>query len=234
MLLGIAASDWPKIRQLVIEVDEERNLGPILQLLARHGYEALVEQDALLRNTDLCYVYAIRPSADGRLVREEAPGAHVRPVPAPRAPALAPATLKKRLKRVLPPYMVPASFVLLEALPLNANGKVDTQALAAMASEDAVPEAGAGPRSRTEKTLAAIWADLLKIRQPGVHDDFFDLGGQSLMAIQLVARIRDAFGVDLALRNLFERPTIAGLAELVDGLLLLKPAQNPGREEFVL
>src|SRR5581483_9984531 len=98
VLLGIAASDWPKIRQLVIEVDEERNLGPILQLLARHGYEALVEQDALLRNTDLCYVYAIRPSADGRLVREEAPGAraaragaragHAQEAPEARAAAL--------------------------------------------------------------------------------------------------------------------------------------------------
>ena len=241
VLLGIEARDWPKIRQLVIEVDEQKSLEPILQLLARHGYETLVEQDELLRDTDLCYVYAIRPSAQGRLVREQPAGAHVRRVPLPEKCALAPSVLKKRLKRVLPSYMVPSAFVLLDRLPLNANGKVDTQALAALAATqdpDAprADEAFAAPRSETEKTLAGLWDELLKAGPIGIHDDFFDLGGQSMMAIQLVAHIRDAFGVDVALRNLFERPTIAALADLVDAMVLSAPKAEPesGREEFVL
>jgi amino acid adenylation domain-containing protein/FkbM family methyltransferase len=242
VLLGIEARDWPKIRQLVIEVDEHKSLAPILQLLARHGYETLVEQDELLRDTDLCYVYAIRPSAEGRLVREQPAGAHVRPVPRPAKYALAPSVLKKCLKRTLPPYMVPSAFVLLDRLPLNANGKVDTQALAALATAQPNPGgpnpagAFAKPRSETEKTLARLWDELLKAGPIGIHDDFFDLGGQSMMAIQLVARIRDAFGVDVALRNLFERPTIAALAELVDAMALSSAKAQPksGREEFVL
>ena len=243
VLLGIEARDWPKIRQLVVEVDEHKSLGPILQLLARHGYETLVEQDALLRDTDLCYVYAIRPSAEGRLVRDQPAGVHVRPVPRPAKCALAPSVLKKRLKRALPPYMVPSAFVLLDRLPLNANGKVDTQALAALAAAqagrdgpDPAEAAFAKPRSETERTLAGLWDELLKAGPIGIHDDFFDLGGQSMMAIQLVARIRDAFGVDVALRNLFERPTIAALAELVDALALSTAKAGPesGREEFVL
>ena len=73
VLLGLSPRDWPKIRQLVIEVDQQQNLAPITSLLEREGFEVLVEQDPLLRKTELCYVYAIRPSPAGRLIREQAP-----------------------------------------------------------------------------------------------------------------------------------------------------------------
>jgi FkbM family methyltransferase len=218
VLQGIGAGDWDKIRQLVIEVDLSQNLEPITSLLERQGFDVLVEQDPLLRSTDLCYVYAIRPSA-GQLLREQAPDAHVRSLPPVSAEILTPATLRKYLAARLPHYMVPAAFVLMEELPLNANGKIDRQALP-LVTADQTRSAGASaaPRSATERALAAIWTELLNVEHVGIEDDFFELGGHSLLAIQLVSRVRDAFGVDLPLRNLFEHPTVARLAEAIDAL----------------
>jgi len=184
-------------------------------------------------------VYAIRPSAGSALVREQGSDAHLRS-PAPvDGEILTPAILRKRLKERLPSHMIPAAFMLLEKLPLTSNGKVDRQALPAV-SHDNVPAApsSAGPSTETEKALAAIWRELLDLESIGVNDDFFDLGGQSLVAIKAVSRIRDAFDVDLPLRNLFERPTVAGLAEVIDGLAWVARAPVPGqgsnREEVEL
>jgi amino acid adenylation domain-containing protein len=148
---------------------------------------------------------------------------------APDAPGL-----RERLKLRLPAYMVPSVFVPMERLPLNANGKVDRQALAALPLEQKA--AGGAPRTETEKRLAEIWSGLLKA-EVGVDDDVFDLGAHSLMAMKALTQIRDAFRVNLSLRNLFERPTVAGLAEAIEGLWLTQPkAVRPGggREEFVL
>jgi iturin family lipopeptide synthetase A/iturin family lipopeptide synthetase C/tyrocidine synthetase-3 len=223
-----------------VEVDLRENLAPITTLMESQGFEVLVEQDPLLRKTDLCYVYAIRPSATGGLIREQTADGHLTRVPPPDETVLTPATLRKSLKERLPQYMVPAAFVLMDALPLTANGKIDRQALPPFVREG-VPAAAepARAQTRTEQTLAALWADLLKVETVGLHDDFFDLGGQSLLAIQAVSRIRDAFAVDLPLRNLFDKPTVAGLAEVIDGLSWLAnagaPAQGSGaREEIEL
>jgi FkbM family methyltransferase len=242
VLLGIEDADWPKIRQLVIEVDRDEHREPITTLLQDHGYEVLVEQDPLLRQTELCYVYAIRPTAGkARLVREEGADAHVRPVPPADGTILTPAGLRKALKDRLPLHMVPSAFVLMDTFPLTSNGKVDRQALPA-ATRDSEPPAHASllAQTETEKVLAAIWRDLLKVEAIGMHDDFFDLGGQSLVAIKAVSRIRDVFAVDVPLRNLFERPTVAGLAEVIDGLSWAAQANGstaPGsgeREEIEL
>jgi amino acid adenylation domain-containing protein/FkbM family methyltransferase len=231
VLLGIAPHDWPRIRQLVIEVDQQEHLAPITGLLEKHGFEVLVEQDPLLRRTELCYVYAIHPAAGrSRLARQEAGASNVRALPPVDGSILTPATLRRHLKARLPQYMVPSAYVLLDGLPLTANGKIDRQALPAFSSET-VPTTPAvvGPATETERALAAIWAELLKVESVGAHDDFFDLGGQSLLAIRAVSRIRDVFEVDLPLRNLFEHPTVAGLAEVIDGLSFLAKAQAPMR-----
>ena len=145
--------------------------------------------------------------------------------------------LREFLKERLPPYMVPGLFVFLERLPLNANGKIDRQALAALPIEAPAPSRPSGaPRTETEKTLAAIWAELLRVEHVGVDDDVFDLGAQSLMAMKALARIRDAFQVNLSLRILFEHPTVAGLAGAIDGLAwVARPKAAQGeREEIAL
>jgi len=241
VLKGLGPGDWPKIRQLVIEVDLKGNLEPVVSLLEKNGFEYFVEQDPLLKKTELCYVYAIRPSSDrSRLIREQAPKAHLQTLPAWNDEILAPASLRHYLKERLPQYMIPSAFVLMEKFPLTANGKIDRQALPAVVQEQAPPAREAvTPQTETERTLAAIWAELLKVESVGVNDDFFDLGGHSLLAIRSISRIREAFEVDLQLKNLFERPTVAGLAGVIDGLKWLAKPKAPadtsaGREELEL
>jgi amino acid adenylation domain-containing protein len=149
-----------------------------------------------------------------------------------------PAALREHLKARLPQYMVPSTLVPLERLPLTANGKIDRQALAALPIETpASARCVTAPRTPTEEALTAIWRELLGVESVGIEDDVFDLGAHSLMAMKALTRIRDAFDVNLALRNLFEHPTIAGFAGIIEGLLLAKatPVRDGGeREEVVL
>ncbi|WP_326812222.1 amino acid adenylation domain-containing protein [Streptomyces scopuliridis] len=120
---------------------------------------------------------------------------------------------------LLPEYMVPSAFVVLDALPLTANGKVDRRALPAPDLE--IAEEYVGPRTETERAVAAVWTDVLGIERIGVHDNFFSRGGDSISSLQVVSRIRDACGVALSPRALFDRPTVAGLASVVDEDALL-------------
>ena len=127
--------------------------------------------------------------------------------------------LRTHLKKVLPEYMVPSAFVLMQKLPSTPNGKIDRNALPIPTRQttSAVPEL-IGPRSETEHTLAAIWAEVLRVEDPGVNNSFFDLGGHSLLAIKIVSRIRDALDLNLSTQALFEHPTIAELAAVVEEL----------------
>ena len=120
--------------------------------------------------------------------------------------------LRGHLQGCLPDYMVPSAFVLLDALPLTPNGKVDRKALPA---PEGRPEglAYVAPRTPLEETLAAIWAEVLHADQVGVHDNFFELGGHSLLAMKVVSKVKQALGVELPLRLLFEHSTISEFAE---------------------
>ena len=127
--------------------------------------------------------------------------------------------LRQHLEQTLPAYMVPSAFVVLETLPLTANGKVDRRALPAPdASRVNLTGADVAPRSPLEVTLARLWSELLGVNRVGIHDNFFALGGHSLLATQLTSRIRDEFSVELPLQSLFEAPTIAQLVPIIDRL----------------
>ncbi|HKI03180.1 MAG TPA: phosphopantetheine-binding protein, partial [Thermoanaerobaculia bacterium] len=125
------------------------------------------------------------------------------------------------LKDRLPEYMVPAGFLFLEALPLTPNGKVDRRALPSIDHEK---PAGRGeyvaPRTEIEEALANICGEALGVEKLGIHDDFFELGGDSLMAIRAIFRIRKAVGVELQVRSFFDAPTVASLAEVIEELIL--------------
>lgn len=218
VLRGLAARDWPKVRQMVIEVDRKDNLNPIVALLERNGFEFLIEQDPLLKKTELCYVYAIRPQGGRGLVRGTPSDAHLRAIGPARDEILTPGVLRRHLSERLPRYMVPHSFLLMDKFPLLPNGKVDRQALPLCESTQHTADF-AEPRTNTERALAAIWSELLETENIGVNDDFFELGGHSLLAIKMVSRLRDVFEVDAQLPILFEFPTLGGLASVVDGLL---------------
>uniref|UniRef100_UPI00135AA894 non-ribosomal peptide synthetase n=1 Tax=Pseudomonas izuensis TaxID=2684212 RepID=UPI00135AA894 len=121
--------------------------------------------------------------------------------------------LGEHLRTQLPPYMVPAAFVCLEKLPLNANGKVDRKALAALELDwQADTQESIAPRNELEAAVAKVWAEVLGRDNVSVEDNFFTLGGHSLLATQIVARLRAHFKLDLPLRVLFEQPTVALLA----------------------
>ena len=123
------------------------------------------------------------------------------------------------LRRSLPDHMIPATFVFVPALPLNANGKVDRRALPAPgSSRPELKQSYMAPRTPAEETVAQVWRGVLKVEPVGVHDNFFELGGHSLAAIQVIARVRDAFRVEIPLRDLFDRPTVAALAGRVEAL----------------
>ncbi len=181
---------------------------------------------------------------DGELVRcavvvcrEEEPGekrlvAYV--VSADRSTA---ESIRSRLRERLPEYMIPASIVFLESLPLNRNGKVDRRALPEPDDRSGAAVAYAPPRTATEQALATIWAEVLQVERVGVRDDFFyDLGGHSLVATRVVSRVRQQMEVELTLKSLFDQPTVAELATVVDALRSTRqpngPAPTGEREEI--
>ena len=124
--------------------------------------------------------------------------------------------LRRYLKARVAEYAIPSAFVILKAIPLLPNGKVDQHALLPAESVRAdfqthyVP-----PRNETEEKLAGIWSEVLGVQSIGIYDNFFELGGHSLMAVRMIARIRKSLCVDVAMRSLFEEPTLAGLAVAV-------------------
>ena len=131
-------------------------------------------------------------------------------------PSLVQQELRNFLKDRLPEHMVPSTFVMLDSLPLNANGKVDRAALAAiplgMEQQDVKP-ASVAPRDGIERDVAAIWSEILGVGNISIHDNFFDLGGNSLKLIRMHMRIKEALNCELAVADLFQFSTVHALAE---------------------
>jgi amino acid adenylation domain-containing protein len=125
------------------------------------------------------------------------------------------AELRALLRESLPEYMVPSAFVELETLPLSPSGKVDRKALPVPEELAAVEAVYVAPRTPAEEQVAAIWRDVLHVEQVGVHDDFFDIGGHSLLAMRVAARMHSATGVRIPFRELFTSRTVESLAARV-------------------
>ena len=178
-----------KLRGYRIELDE------IESLLAQHEH---VRQCAVSLRQD--------QPANFRLVAYFVPSA---------TSALSADQLRTYLQNKLPAYMIPSAFVALSILPVTSNGKLDRKALPEPVYEDVGDEQQAAS-SAVEEIIAGIWAEVMKVGRVGVNENFFEKGGHSLLATQVVSRVREAMGVEVGLREMFEHPTVRGLAQVVE------------------
>jgi len=141
--------------------------------------------------------------------------------------------VRNYLRELLPDYMLPSSFVFLDRLPMTPTGKVDRRALPAPKPGDLERNrVYVAPRTPTEETIAAIWASVLRLPKVGVEDNFFEMGGHSLLTTQVISRIRQALAVEIPVRTLFERPTISALAESIETILWLTHSNDHERHDY--
>ncbi|HEX3529868.1 MAG TPA: phosphopantetheine-binding protein, partial [Thermoanaerobaculia bacterium] len=190
--------------------------------------ETALAQNPMVR--EAVVVSREQPDGEQRLL------AYVVPADETAGTALPVGELRRFLQERLPEYMVPARFIALAKLPLSANGKLNRRALPP--PDDARPELGnryVAPRNSGEKRMAAIWAQLLGVRQVGIEDDFFSLGGDSILAVQMVARAR-AEGMALTPMQLFQQPTIAALVAMAAPIAPVPtaPAAEPAPVEKIV
>ena len=189
--------DQVKIRGYRIEPNE------VISVLSRHP---AIQESVVVASED--------GAGENRLVAYVAP----RTCPGPTS-----CELREFLGRELPDYMLPAVFIRLEALPLSPNGKVDRDALPPPDDKNVMrDESFLGVRTPLEERIASVLAPLLALERLGVNDNFFFLGGNSLLGTQVIARLRAAFGVELSLLSLFDNPTVAGIAAEVKRLIVAK------------
>ena len=147
-------------------------------------------------------------------------------VPAAGSAVAGPA-LREHLGRLLPDYMVPSAFVVLEALPHTASGKLDRRSLPAPDLSGSA--SGRLPRTPQEEVLCSLFAEVLEVGRVSIDDNFFALGGHSLLATRLISRIRLTLDVELSIRSLFEAPTVAGVAQAIAGASAAARVRRCGR-----
>jgi amino acid adenylation domain-containing protein len=142
-------------------------------------------------------------------------------VPRGESMALSPSVLREYIGEHLPVHMIPSAFVLIKQMPLTRNGKIDRKALPAPNQSDVAPGSKfVAPTGTIEEKLAEIWSEVLKLERVGAYDNFFHLGGHSLMATQVIHRINRAFNMNLPVRTIFDEPTIVGLALVIEESLI--------------
>ena len=175
---------------------------------------------------EIVHTLAKHPAVQSSVVvaREDAPGTKklVAYVVAEPGSDLTDDTLRSFLEKWLPSYMIPALFVRLEEVPLTPNGKIDRAALPVPDADNILRATMSEPRNAIEERLAAILSTLLGLDKIGLEDNFFTLGGHSLLGTQLIGRIREAFGVELSLRSVFDAPTIAELSAQIEQLVVAR------------
>ena len=214
VLKGIEDCDWPKIRQLVIEVhDVSGRLGEIVALFEARGYKVSYEQSRFLQHTSLYSLYACRPAIGKGASNGNGAGNRADAEKFWGSPESLLRDMRAFLRERLPEYMVPTAYVPLDEMPLTANGKLDRKALPAPERES-YGQGDEDPVGRVEKALAEIWKTVLQVERVGRHDNFFELGGHSLLAITLIERMRRN-GLHANVRTLFTTPTLADLAAAI-------------------
>ena len=198
---AIAPQDWWDLEMVLpykVEItwSAQTDTGDYDVLLIRRGVEAMVDLPTPQKLDQSAYHYTNDP-LQSQFARQLVP------------------ELRQYLGQTLPDYMIPSAFVPLETLPLTASGKVDRRALPTPGEDSIRSSTAITPLTPTESTLIEIWTELLH-KQVNIHDNFFELGGHSLLATQMTSRVRDTLGRELPLQSVFEAPTVAQLAPLLE------------------
>jgi acyl carrier protein len=192
-------------------------LGRIDQQVKLRGYR--IEPGEI--ETVLCQYPAVREAVV--LLREDIPGDQRLVAYVVSESAISQNQVRAYLSARLPAYMLPSAVVALERMPTTPNGKLDRRALPApTAVRSELEECYVSPRTPIEELIAGTLAEVLGVERVGIYDDFFALGGHSLLAMQLVSRLSHAFPIQIPLRSLFEAPTVARLAEVIEMRLIEK------------
>jgi acyl-coenzyme A synthetase/AMP-(fatty) acid ligase/acyl carrier protein len=155
------------------------------------------------------------------VVREDRPGEQRLVAYVVAKGEASPEKLRQHLSRQLPQYMVPGAFVFLGALPLTASGKVNRQALPEPERSGADQASYVAPRTPTEEIVAGIWAEVLRLERVGIRDEFFQIGGHSLLAMRVVSRVRQSLGAELPVHELFRASTVESISAILDTLTRL-------------
>lgn len=232
VLDGIREEHWERIKQLVIEVhDINGRLHALKGFLEAKDYSLQVDQDSWLKGTNIYQIYAVRRSQDGHGSRRAPLAAHG---PAKRAhdSAVSVEDLRSFGLARLPEYMVPAIFVALKQLPLTASGKVDRKALPDPdVQRPNLDTPYIVPSTEIERNIAALWEEVLKVDRVGIRDNFFDLGGYSLIMSKVRRKLELMLQKDISMVEMFEHPTVHSLAEhLSPSAATEAPSPQPDHE----
>ncbi|MGA4607266.1 amino acid adenylation domain-containing protein [Pseudoalteromonas maricaloris] len=215
VLMGISDSDWPRIQQVIIEVHNiDNRVNKVDSLLREHGFHVTIEQEDDARNTSLYQIFAQREKVESAQYADFLKRADQVCQRIYKPEVLDQKSIRRYLETVLPDYLLPDAFVVVEQWPLNANGKVDKKALPAP-EQACFQDAYVAPKTPEEQQLTEIWADLLDIPAEGIstQNSFFELGGHSLLAVRMIAQVRSKMHTELVLNDIFAAPTITGLAQ---------------------
>lgn len=211
VLRGVRAEHWPLIWQVVAEVHlVSDQLANVTELLRDNGFAVTVEASGRLAESGLTNVFAVRA---GRPRPDAHSGGEVGLTDRRWfGSAGLVADLRRHAREALPEQMVPGSFVILDALPVTANGKLDCDSLPAPEAPTGV---GRSPKDDVERQLCQLFAEILGVPTPSVDDSFFELGGHSLLATRLIGAIRARLGVNVEFQSIFDAPTVISLSEHV-------------------
>ncbi len=210
VLKGIGEENWKNIRQIAMEVHNiDGRFAQIKNLLEGHGYQISIEKDWSLEATadTNYYIYAIREPRD----RIQSNILNTSSMNLPDT-FLSVDMLRDFLKHKLPQYMIPSNFVILENLPLTFNGKIDRLALQRIHLKSGTIFYAA-PQNEAEQRITEVWKEVLRLEKVGIHDNFFDIGGHSLLMVKVHSRLKEIFDPDLSIIEMLKYPTVAALAQ---------------------
>ena len=244
VLRGVEEEEWGKIKQLVMEVHDgkgeasEGRSEEMRRMLEGRGYRVVVEQDELLTGTDRHNLYAVQEGWDGKA--SGAVGGAWRGRGQQAAEQEGEEGLRAHVKRRLPEYMAPSAYVEMSKLPLTRHGKVDWKALPKPEISDAYSNANfVAPENAMEQTIADIWQKVLRVERVSRGANFFEMGGHSLLILQVCNQLRNRLEREITVIELFKFPTVKSLArhlsrERAEAVTVVKIADRTSKREVAL